>query len=158
MTDSRLLIGIMQNDERAWRFICRNMKPGFATIVGQAFSFSNFTNEDMEDLFQESCIVLMQKVKSGEVKVAREGALFSYLVQIGKLTACNLVRKNRSLTSDEVVTISENLHKENEDYEITVDEKQKSQDEFLRLVLLSVFKREPRRFRGKLLGRERVEV
>ena len=138
MTDSRLLIGIMQNDERAWRFICRNMKPGFATIVGQAFSFSNFTNEDMEDLFQESCIVLMQKVKSGEVKVAREGALFSYLVQIGKLTACNLVRKNRSLTSDEVVTISENLHKENEDYEITVDEKQKSQDEFLDRVFDSI--------------------
>ena len=138
MTDSRLLIGIMQNDERAWRFICRNMKSGFASIVAHAFSYSNFTNEDIEDLFQESCIVLMQKVKSGGVKISREGALFSYLVQIGKLTACNLLRKNRSLTSDEIVTISENLHKEDEDYEISVDEKQKSQEEFLDRVFDSI--------------------
>lgn len=138
MTEAKILIGIMQNDERAWRFICRNMKPGFATIIGQAFSFANLTKEDIEDLFQESCVVLMHKVKSGGVKISREGAIFSYLVQIGKLTACNLVRKNRSLTSDEVVTISENLHKEDEDYEISVDEKQKSQDEFLDRVFDSI--------------------
>lgn len=138
MTESRLLIGIMQNDERAWRFICRNMKPGFSSIIGQAFAFSNFTRDDLEDIFQESCIVLMQKVKSGGVSVTREGAVFSYLVQIGKLTACNLVRKRRNLTSEEVVTISENLHKEDEDYEISVDEKQKSQDEFLDRVFDSI--------------------
>lgn len=129
MTDTQLLIGIMQNDDRAWRFICRNMKSGFASIIGQAFSFGNISNEDIEDIFQESCIVLMQKVKSGGVAVSREGALFSYLVQIGKLTACNLIRKRKDITSEDVVTISDNLHKECED--ISVDEKQKSQDEFL---------------------------
>ena len=129
MTETQLLIGIMQNDDRAWRFICRNMKSGFASIIGQAFSFGNISNEDIEDIFQESCIVLMQKVKSGGVAVSREGALFSYLVQIGKLTACNLIRKRKDITSEDVVTISDNLHKECED--ISVDEKQKSQDEFL---------------------------
>lgn len=129
MTDTQLLIGIMQNDDRAWRFICKKMKSGFASIIGQAFSFGNISNEDIEDIFQESCIVLMQKVKSGGVTVSREGALFSYLVQIGKLTACNLVRKRKDVTSEDVVTISDNLHKEYED--ISVDEKQKSQDEFL---------------------------
>ena len=129
MTNPQLLIGIMQNDDRAWRFICRNMKSGFASIIGQAFSFGNISNEDIEDIFQESCIVLMQKVKSGGVAVSREGALFSYLVQIGKLTACNLIRKRKDITSEDVVTISDNLHKEYED--ISVDEKQKSQDEFL---------------------------
>lgn len=129
MTDTQLLIGIMQNDDRAWRFICKNMKSGFASIIGQAFSFGNISNEDIEDIFQESCIVLMQKVKSGSVTVSREGALFSYLVQIGKLTACNLIRKRKDITSEDVVTISDNLHKEYED--ISVDEKQKSQDEFL---------------------------
>ena len=40
---------------------------GFASIVAQAFSYSNFTNEDMEDIFQDSCIVLMRKVKAGGV-------------------------------------------------------------------------------------------
>ena len=138
MTDSRLLIGIMQNDERTWRFICRNMKSGFVSIIGQAFSFYNLSNEDVEDIFQESCIVLMQKVKSGGVSISREGALFSFLVQIGKLTACNLLRKRRPLTAEEMVTISLNLHKENEDYEVSVDEKQKFQEEFLDRVFDSI--------------------
>ena len=129
MTDHQLLIGIMQNDERAWKHICRNMKQGFAAILVQTFSFNSLTNEDIEDIFQESLIVLMQKVKSGGIVISRDGALFSYLVQIGKLTACNIVRKRKDITSDDVVTISDNLHKEYED--ISVDEKQKSQDEFL---------------------------
>ena len=129
MTDSQLLIGIMQNDERAWKHICKNMKQGFTSILVQTFQFSNLTNEDIEDIFQESLIVLMQKVKSGSIVISREGALFSYLVQIGKLTACNLIRKRKDITTEDVVTISDNLHKECED--ISVDEKQKSQDEFL---------------------------
>lgn len=136
MTDTQLLIGIMQNDDRTWRFICRNMKSGFASIIGQAFSFGNISNEDIEDMFQESCIVLMQKVKSDGVTVAREGALFSYLVQIGKLTACNLIRKRKDIASEDVVTISDNLHNEYED--ISVDEKQKSQNEFLDRVFDSI--------------------
>lgn len=129
MTDSQLLIGIMQNDERAWKHICKNMKQGFTSILVQTFQFSNLTNEDIEDIFQESLIVLMQKVKSGSIVISREGALFSYLVQIGKFTACNLIRKRKDITSEDVVTISDNLHKEYED--ISVDEKQKSQDEFM---------------------------
>ena len=119
----------MQNDERSWKHISRNMKQGFSSILVHMFSFSNLTNEDIEDIFQESLIVLMQKVKSGGIVFSREGALFSYLVQIGKLTACNLVRKRKDIISDDVVTISDNLHKEYED--MSVDEKQKSQDEFL---------------------------
>ena len=129
MTDQQLLIGIMQNDERAWKHICRNMKQGFAAILVQTSSLNSLTNEDIEDIFQESCIVLMQKVKSGGIAISRDGALFSYLVQIGKLTACNLVRKRKDITTENVVTISDNLHKECED--ISVDEKQKSQDDFL---------------------------
>lgn len=129
MTERELLIGIMQNDERTWKHICRNMKHGFVSILVQTFSFSRLANEDIEDIFQESCIVLMQKVKNDGVAISREGALFSYLVQIGKLTAYNLVRKRKDITSEDLVTISDNLHKEYED--ISVDEKQKSQDEFL---------------------------
>ena len=85
----------MQNDERAWRHICREMKAGFASILGQTFSIDKISNEDIDDIFQESLIVLMQKVKRGGIASSREGALFSYLVQIGKFTACNLIRKRR---------------------------------------------------------------
>lgn len=129
MTDRQLLIGIMQNDERSWKHISRNMKQGFSSILVHMFSFGNLTNEDIEDIFQESLIVLMQKAKNGSLEISREGALFSYLVQIGKLTACNLIRKRKDITSEDVVTISDNQHKEYED--ISVDEKQRSQDEFL---------------------------
>lgn len=120
----------MQNDERAWKHICRNMKQGFVSILAQTFSFGNLSNEDIEDVFQESCILLMQKIKSGGVVISRQGALFSYLVQIGKLTACNIIRKRKDITTEDVVTISDNLHKEEEN-DLAVDEKQKSQDEFL---------------------------
>lgn len=131
MTDTQLLIGIMQNDNRSWRYICRNMKPGFSKILGDAFSLTKLTNEDLEDIFQDSLLKLMAKVKNGGVTVSREGALFSYLVQIGKLTACNFIRKRKNLTSEEKVIISYNLHKEVDDVEVPVEVKQQTQDEFL---------------------------
>ena len=130
MTDSQLIFGILQNDERAWRHICREMKPGFVSILGQTFSVDSISSEDIEDIFQESLIVLMQKVKGGKVTCSRDGALFSYLVQIGKLTACNLIRKKRELNLDNAVTFSHQLHNM-EDDGIAVDEKQQAQDELL---------------------------
>ena len=135
MTDPQLIFGILQNDERAWRYICREMKSGFSAILGQAFSASRISNEDIEDIFQESLIVLMQRVKCGQVTSSRDGALFSYLVQIGKLTACNLLRKKRTLTLDDSVTFSLNKHNIEEESDLTVDEKQQMQDNFLDKVL-----------------------
>ena len=134
MTDSQLIFGILQNDERAWRYICREMKPGFASILGQTFSASKISNEDIEDIFQDALLVLMQRVKSGDVVSSREGALFSYLVQIGKLTACNLLRKKRTIASDDAVTSSLNLHNI-EESDIAVDEKQQMQNDFLDKIL-----------------------
>ena len=130
MTDSQLIFGIMQNDERAWRYICREMKPGFASILGQTFSVDRISSEDIEDIFQESLIVLMQKVKSGKVICSHDGALFSYLVQVGKLTACNQLRKKRELNWDDAVTFSLQLHNI-EDDEIAAYEKQQAQNELL---------------------------
>ena len=131
MTDTQLLIGIMQNDNRSWRYICRNLKPGFSKILGDAFPLTKLTNADIEDIFQDSLLKLLEKVKNGGVTVSREGAIFSYLVQIGKLTACNFIRKRKNLTSEEGVMISRNLHKEVDDVEVPVEVKQQTQDEFL---------------------------
>lgn len=131
MTDSQILFGIMQNDERVWRHICRNMKPGFSKILAEAFPFAKLANEDVEDIFQDSLLTLMQKVKNGGVTASREGAVFSYLVQIGKLTTCNFLRKRKGLTPDEEVIVSRNLHKEVEDVEVPVEVKQHTQQEFL---------------------------
>ena len=132
MTDSQLIFGIMQNDERAWRHICRKMKPGFASILGQTFSIDKISQEDIDDIFQDSLIILMQKVKSGGIESSREGALFSYLVRIGKFTACNLIRKKREQSMDDAVTFSFYLHNSEEDNsDMAVDEKQQMQNDFL---------------------------
>lgn len=134
MTDSQLLLGITQNDERAWRYICKNMKFGFDSIIKQASSSANLNQEDVDDIFQESCVVLMQNAKNGKIAVSREGAIFSYLVEIGKLKTRNLLRKRRCITSDDMVTFSLGQHN-NEESNMTIDEKQQMQNDFLDKVL-----------------------
>ena len=135
MTDSQLLLGITENDERAWRFICKNMKFGFDSIIRQASLSANLSQEDIDDIFQESCVVLMQNVKNGKVAVSREGAIFSYLVEIGKFKTRNLLRKRRCVTSDNMITFSLNLHNREEESDMAIDEKQQTQDDFLDKVL-----------------------
>lgn len=130
MTDSQLQFGIMQNDERAWRHIYQEMRFGFASILLKSFTNSNLRTEDIEDIFQESLVVLMRKVKDGSFVATRDGAMFSYLVEIGSRLTHNFLRKKRALISDKAVTISLNRHKE-EETSTSVDEKQQTQDEFL---------------------------
>lgn len=130
MTDSQLQFGIMQNDEQAWRHIYQEMRFGFASILLKSFTNSNLRTEDIEDIFQESLIVLMRKVKDGSFVASRNGAMFSYLVEIGSRLTQNFLRKKRALISDKAVTISLNRHKE-EETSISVDEKQQTQEEFL---------------------------
>lgn len=135
MTDSQLIFGILQNDERAWRHICREMRAPFASIIRNTFSTSQISNEDIDDIFQESLVALMQNVKGGSFVLSREGALFSYLVQIGKLKACNHGRKTKEKTADDKVTFAPDRHNSDEDTDITVEEKQKEQNDFLDRVL-----------------------
>lgn len=134
MTDSQLLLGITQNDERTWRFICKNMKFGFDSIIKQTSSSTNLSQEDVDDIFQESCVVLMHNAKGRKIAVAREGAIFSYLVEVGKLKTRNLLRKRRCITSDDMVTFSLSQHN-NEESDMTIDEKQQMQNDFLDKVL-----------------------
>ena len=131
MTDAQIVMSIMQNDSRGWRYICRNMKQGFAAILARTFSFGRTANADIEDIFQDSCIVLMQKVKEGKFAITGENSVFKFLVKIGINNACNFIRKHRPLTSKEEVTVTLNLHDDNQDVELSVDEQQQAQDEFL---------------------------
>ena len=131
MTDAQIVMSIMQNDSRGWRYICRNMKQGFAAILARTFSFGRTADADIEDIFQDSCIVLMQKVKEGKFAITGENSVFKFLVKIGINNACNFIRKHRPLTSKEEVTVTLNLHDDNQDVELSVDEQQQAQDEFL---------------------------
>lgn len=131
MTDSQLLIGIIENDERAWRHIYHNMRIGFASILGQAFPNANIARDDIEDIFQESLIVLMQKVKRDGLVIPREGAIFSYLMEIGKRTTSNFLRKRSHLSSADAVTILAKQHYTGEDNNMAAEEKQQMQNDFL---------------------------
>ena len=131
MTDSQLLIGIIENEERAWMHIYHNMRIGFASILVQAFTDSKLRKEDIEDIFQESLVVLMQKVKRDGLMIPREGAIFSYLVEIGKRTACNFLRKQSPISSGDAVTILSKQHYTGEDNDMATEEKQQMQNDFL---------------------------
>lgn len=135
MTDSQIIFGILQNDERAWRHICREMRAPFASIIRNTFSTAQIANEDINDIFQEALVALMQNVKGGSFVLSREGALFSYLVQIGKLKACNRGRKTREKTANDKVTFAPDRHNSDEETDISVEEKQKEQNEFIDRVL-----------------------
>ena len=131
MTDSQLLLGIIENDEQAWRHIYHNMRIGFASILVQEFTDSKLRKEDIEDIFQESLIVLMRKVKSNGLIIPREGVIFSYLVEIGKRTACNFLRKQSHISSADAVTILAKQHYTGEDNNMATEEKQQMQNNFL---------------------------
>ena len=138
MTDSQLLIGIIENDERVWRYIYHNMRRGFATILSQTFPNVNIAREDIEDIFQESLIILMQKVKRDGLIIPHEGAIFSYITEIGKRTTSNFLRKRSHLSSTDAVTILAKQHYEGDDNTISVDKKQQTQNEFLDKVFNSM--------------------
>ena len=163
MTDSQLLLGIMQNDEQAWRHIYHNMRMGFASILIQEFATYRLQKQDIEDIFQESLLVLMNKIKSGGMIIPREGAIFSYLVQIGKFTACNFLRKRNHLSSADAVTILDKQHYVAEG-DMATQEKQEAQNEFLdrvfdsmpaeckRLLMLFYWERKPMDDIASILG------
>lgn len=138
MTDAQILMGIMQNDNRAWQYVCRNMKAGFISIIVGIPSYGVVVKPYVEDIFQEACMTLMRKVKSGQVAVSREGGLFSYLVQIGKLTAFNVARKRDSVVCKTIeVSVLEDCQELAQEG-LEVSEKQQSQDEFLDRVFDSI--------------------
>ena len=65
MTDSRLVSGILLNDERVWRYIVQNMKGGFIATLRKIFNDESFSREELDDVFVDSCAVMMARVKGG---------------------------------------------------------------------------------------------
>lgn len=152
MKDSQIVMGIMQNDERTWKHICRKIKPGFISIIYKLFPSGGKLGLEIEDLFQDTCITLMQKVKEGKFDLTHEGALLSYMVQIGKNIAQNQIRKTfkPSKAEDDAPNINPllpsvgkripdlNKERESEPDEISITDKQQAQNEFLDRVFDSI--------------------
>ena len=129
-----MVADILQNNERAWRYICRNMKLGFMSTVRKGNLL--LTPHDLEDIFQESCVTLMHCIKGGKFEPRGNNSVFNFLVKIGDNTARNQVRKKSHLTFEE--TMPEADRKSDQDFETPIDEKQRTQDEFLDRVYNSI--------------------
>lgn len=131
MTDLQIVQAIKDNDEYVWAQFYRQNREHFIATVKKVVFAPMFSEEDWEDILQDSCMVLMAKVKEDAFVVARNGGLFSYFVEIGKGKARNLVRKKRPVDSEQTDRIADNLHREDADFDITIEEKQQTQNEFL---------------------------
>lgn len=137
MTDIQIIEGIKCNDDRAWRHIITKISPGFFASLKRIFQ-SGLSDDSLRDIFQDSAIILMNKVKSGAFVCEREGAIFSYLVQIGKLQAMNLVRKCRELTDSEKGAVLLNFYVEDVESDVSTYERQKEENELIEKLINSL--------------------
>ena len=138
MTDAQLVQGILRNDDKVWRCIYREYKSPFIATLRKVLSAPVLLTNDWEDIFEDSCMVLMDKVKGDAFMVVRNGGLFSFLVSIGTGLARNMIRRKRPLSEAQKEKIADNVHGPVESSEVAVDEKQQTQDEFLDRVFNSI--------------------
>ena len=138
MTDAQIVKGIHENDDRIWRYIYRTYRTHFFSTLRGKILAPMFCNEDWEDVFEESILTLMRKVKDDTFSVVRNGGLFCYLVEIGKGHSKNKMRKMRQLNEQEKEKIADNVHRENSNPDLTTDDQQRAQDEFLERVIDSL--------------------
>ena len=148
MTDTQIIQGIINNNPIVWRYICRNLKSPFVATLKRIYVATILADDDWEDIFQDSCIILMDGVKNGKFEQRPGSMLFSYFVEIGKKTLQNALRKkekhhpvvkNDGSTHILIFNPKESLKSADQaDIEVTAEEKQTAQNEFLDRVFDSV--------------------
>ena len=62
MTDQLIVQGILDNDERAWRYIYANMRGALLGNLRKKFSSSGFSADEWNDVFVDTCEALMVNV------------------------------------------------------------------------------------------------
>ena len=149
MTDAQLILGIQSNNAIIWRYICRNLKSPFVATLKRFCVASSLSTNDWEDIFQESCIILLENVKQGKLEERPGSSLFSYFVEIGKRTMQTALRKKSkhlpSPTKNEdtphIIQLWPGLtpkSKEEGSEAVSTEDKQKEQDRFLDRVFDSI--------------------
>ena len=148
MTDSQLILGIFDNNTVVWRYIYRNLKSPFIATLKRIHATAILSDDDWEDIFQDSCIIMMDGIKNGKFEQRPGSILFSYFVEIGKKIMQNTLRKKEKhhpvVKKEGSTHILIFNHKESPksveemDKEVTVEEKQTAQNEFIDRVFDSV--------------------
>ena len=109
------------------------------------------SSDDWEDIFQEACVILMENIKQGKFVERPGSTLFSYFVEIGKRTMQTALRKKakhhpapqKEEGTPHLILLwgkpaSESQEEDGEVLEISVEEKQTQQNEFLDRVFDSI--------------------
>ena len=148
MTDAQIIHGIRTNNPIVWRYICRNLKSPFIVTLKRFCLNPSLSSDDWEDIFQDTCVVLMENIKQGKFEERPGSTLFSYFVEIGKKNMQNALRKHNKhhpiVQKDGSTHILVFNPKEQHtsfdeiDREVTAEEKQAAQDEFIDKVFDSV--------------------
>lgn len=151
MTDTQIIHGIQTNNPITWRYICRNLKSPFITTLKRFCSNTSLSSDDWEDVLQETCVILMENIKQGKFVERPGSTLFSYFVEIGKRTLQAALRKKArhhpaTKTEEDTPHIiqlwskpsSGSLENEGEELDMSVEEKQTLQNEFLDRVFDSI--------------------
>lgn len=148
MTDAQIIQGIKDNNSIVWKFFYRNLKSPFIATLKKMSSNVSFSVDDWEDIFQDTCVILMGNIKADKFEQRSGSALFSYFIEIGKKTMQNAQRKKEK--HHPVVQKEGSTHVlifnpkdtpkalEQVDKEVTTEEKQNAQNEFLDRVFDSV--------------------
>jgi RNA polymerase sigma factor (sigma-70 family) len=97
MTDTQIIQGIQTNNPIVWRYISRNLKSPFITTLKRFCLNTSLSLDDWEDIFQESCLILMENIRRGKFEERQGSSIFSYFVEIGKRTMQSALRKNARL-------------------------------------------------------------
>ena len=135
MTDQLIVQGILDNDERAWRYIYANMRGGLLGSLRRNFPSSGFSPDEWEDVFVDTCTALMSNVKRGKYEKRENATLYTYIYKIAEYTTQALLRKKKNIVFDEEISKAKD---EVQDMCIFPDEKQMAQNEFLDRVLESI--------------------
>lgn len=151
MTDTQIIHGIQTNNPIVWRYICRNLKSPFIATLKKNFINTTLYSDDWDDIFQETCVILMENVKLGKFEERPGSTLFSYFLEIGKRTMQTALRKKTkhhpTVKTEEgtphIIPLwskpkSELREDDCEVHDISAEEKQTQQNEFLDRVFDSI--------------------
>lgn len=134
MTDQLIVQGILDNDERAWRYIYANMRGALLGSLRKKFP-SVFSAEEWNDVFVDTCEALMVNVKRGKYEVRENATLYTYILKIAENTTLAFWRKKKGTVIKEDISYVKDMV---EDIDLLPDEKQRTQNEFLVKVLESI--------------------
>ena len=151
MTDSQIILGIQANNPIIWRYLYRNLKSPFIATLKKHPAAITLSTDDWDDIYQETCVKLMENIKQGKFEEREGSNLFSYFVEIGKWTMMNAIRKKAThhpmpKTEEDTPHIIQLWPKakqkspedDGEVLDMPVEEKQALQNEFLDRVFASI--------------------